>query len=182
MNRWSQLTLTRRAPASTSTQDLIGAGESQTIEFKSTARINLHTQERDSRMEHVIIKTVCGFLNSEGGLLLIGVEDGGAVLGLSDDMKSLGAKQDRDSYELFLRQLLESNLSKTTAGTVRISFDVVDGKDVCLVSAASAGNPVFAVPVKGAGSSTSEFWVRIGNATRQLHGDEMVDYQRSHWD
>jgi hypothetical protein len=170
------------APVVTTVHDLIGAGESQTVEFKSTARVNLHTHERDSRMEHVVVKTVCGFLNSEGGSLLIGLDDSGTVLGLDSDMKTLGAKQDRDGYELFLRQLLDSHLSTTTAGIVRVTFPTVDGQDVCVVSTASAAKPVFAVPAKGSGSSSSEFWVRIGNATRQLHGDEMVDYQRTHWD
>ena len=27
----------------------------------------------------------------------------------------------------------------------------------------------------------SEFWVRTGNATKQLHGDDMVEYHEEHW-
>ncbi len=38
------------APATTS--DLIASGEGQTVEFKSTARLNLHTQQADPKMEH----------------------------------------------------------------------------------------------------------------------------------
>ena len=26
-----------------------------------------------------------------------------------------------------------------------------------------------------------EFWLRVGNATRQIHGDDMLDYKISHW-
>ncbi|MEE4024137.1 hypothetical protein V1Y59_13715 [Gordonia sp. PKS22-38] len=33
------------------------------VEFKSSARINMHTGDKDARMEHVIVKTVSGFLN-----------------------------------------------------------------------------------------------------------------------
>ncbi|MDA8045712.1 MAG: ATP-binding protein, partial [Actinomycetota bacterium] len=44
------------------------------LEFKSTARWNLHTGAVDPKLEHVIVKTVCGFLNAEGGTLLIEVE------------------------------------------------------------------------------------------------------------
>ncbi|MXW61024.1 MAG: DUF262 domain-containing protein [Acidimicrobiaceae bacterium] len=36
--------------------DLLAVGESQTAEFKSTARVNLHTGAQDKRMEHVISK------------------------------------------------------------------------------------------------------------------------------
>jgi predicted HTH transcriptional regulator len=164
-----------------SVEDLIRAGESQTIEFKSTARYNAHIEKPDARLEHVIVKTVCGFLNAEGGSLIIGVADDGSVLGLEEDLATLGAKANRDGYELFLRQLLDNGLSVSTAATVRIRFPVVDGKEICLVSVAASGRPVFARPPKGSGVDGSEFWVRIGNATKQLHGDDMLAYEEDHW-
>ncbi len=160
--------------------DLLGVGESQTVEYKSTARLNLHTGKADKKMEHVIAKTVCGFLNAEGGTLLIGVDDTGSVLGLGDDMATLGSKANRDGYELFLRQHLDNSLSVPTAGIVRIAFERVGEGDVCLVSVAASGKPVFSRPHEG-GSVPTEFWVRIGNATKQLHGDDMMDYQSNHW-
>ena len=46
---------------------------------------NIHAGQADKKMEHVITKTVCGFLNSEGGTLLIGVNDAGQVVGLLAD-------------------------------------------------------------------------------------------------
>ncbi len=165
---------------STTLADLLAVGESQTVEYKSTARWNMHTEQADRKMEHAITKTVCGFLNSEGGTLLIGVDDDANALGLADDMQTLGSKANRDGYELFLRQHLDNNLSIQTAGIVRISFEPVGDADVCLVSVAASGKPVFSKPHEG-GQGPTEFWVRIGNATKQLHGDDMVEYQSSHW-
>jgi hypothetical protein len=107
--------------------DLLAIGESQNVEFKSTARWNVHTSQVDRKMEHVIAKTVCGFLNGEGGTLLIGVDDDAQVLGVDADMQTLGNKANRDGYELFLRQLLDNSLSIQTAGVVRIRFDEVAG-------------------------------------------------------
>ena len=166
--------------SSSTVVDLIAAGESQTVEFKSTARFNLHTGQPDKRMEHVIAKTVCGFLNAEGGKLLIGVDDDANVIGLGDDMRTLGAKANPDGYELFLRQLLDNTLSAPTAATVRIQFEPYAGNDVCVVTVAASAKPVFAKAVEG-GGPPSEFWVRIGNATKQLHGDDMIEYQDDHW-
>ena len=160
--------------------ELLAVGESQTVEFKSTARWNLRAGRLDKKMEHTVAKTVCGFLNAEGGKLLIGVDDDGGVLGLAADMQTLGAKGNRDGYELFLRQLLDNSLSVPTAGIVRIEFEAVANTDVCVISAASSGKPVFAKPHEG-GTSLTEFWVRTGNATKQLHGDDMLDYQDNHW-
>lgn len=158
--------------------ELIAAGESQRSEFKSTARFNLHTGQADKKMEQVIVKTVAGFLNSEGGTLLIGVADNGEVLGLNDDYSTM-SKGNRDGFELSLRQRLEASLSSSTAATVSFEFDQVQGKDVCVLRVAPAGKPVFAKPLDGSGAT--EFWVRIGNATNQLHGEDFVSYKDEHW-
>ncbi|MYC43920.1 MAG: ATP-binding protein, partial [Acidimicrobiaceae bacterium] len=125
-------------------------------------------------------KAVCGFLNAEGGKLLIGVDDQGTVLGLDADMRTLGSKGNRDGYELFLRQHLDSTLSILTVGTVRINFESQAGADVCVVTIAASAKPVFAKPLEGSGTP-SEFWVRMGNATKQIHGVDMVEYQSEHW-
>ncbi len=165
----------------TTLADLLAIGESQTVEYKSSARWNLHTEQADKRLEHVITKTVCGLLNAEGGRLLIGVDDGGNVLGLHNDMMTLGDKASRDDYERFLRQRLDSDLSIPTAAVVKVGFEQAAGADVCIVSVAPSGKPVFAKSRNG-GNSPTEFWVRVGNATKQLHGDDMLEYQSSHWD
>lgn len=169
-------------PADPTLDDLIGGGESQTTEFKSSARWNLHTGTADPKMEHVIVKTVCGFLNAEGGVLLIGVDDSGTCVGIDQDLSTLGSKKDLDGFELFLRQLLETNLSAPTAATVRIRFAQHSGRTIAVVSVAASGKAVFAKPFKApGGSDPSEFWVRTGNQTKQLHGDNMVTYQDEHW-
>lgn len=162
--------------------ELIAAGENQTVEFKSSARHNAHTGESDDRLEQVIVKTVCGFLNAEGGTVFIGVADDGRPTGIDADLSTLRNKANVDGYELFLRQLLESGLSVPTAGTVRIAFERVNDVQVCAMTVAASGKPVFAKPLKAqGGTEASDFWVRMGNQTRQLHGDDMVHYQSQHW-
>ena len=69
-------------------------------EFKSTLRIYLHTMQRDTKMEHAIIKTINGFLNADGGTLVVGVNDNGEALGL--DMDSF---ENEDKIELHLGNL-----------------------------------------------------------------------------
>lgn len=150
------------------------------LEFKSSARWNIRSGSPDKKIEHAITKAVCAFLNAEGGTLLVGVDDDGQVLGLENDYHSLGSKGNRDGYELYLRQLLVNCLSIQTAGVVRIRFESIDTRDICVVSVAASGRPAFTKPVEG-GQGPSEFWVRIGNASRQLHGDDMIEYQTQHW-
>ena len=159
--------------------DLIEGGESEVVEFKSTARWNLRTLQPDKKLEHVFVKTVCGFLNAEGGTLLIGVQDDGKILGLDCDLQTLRSKPNMDGYELFLRTSLDNNLSVPTAGVVKIRFEQVNETDVCTVAVAASAKPVFAKDVPN--GEPTEFWVRVGNATKQLYGNEMLDYQASHW-
>ena len=71
--------------------ELMSAGESNRVEFKSSARWNLHTGARDDKMELAIAKTVAGFLNSDGGTLLIGVDDDGRAIGLVHDFSTVKA-------------------------------------------------------------------------------------------
>lgn len=170
----------RKTWVPTTAEDLIAAGESQTMEFKSSGRWNVHTNTHDPKLGQILVKAVCGFLNAEGGILLIGVDDNGQVLGIEEDFTTLGTKQNTDGYELFLRQLLDDTLSAPTAPTVRIRFPEVAAKTICQVSVAASGRPIFAKPAKG-GADASEFWVRVGNATKQLHGDDLIKYQEEHW-
>ncbi len=177
---FDQLWGTLKRVETPSVEELVKSEESQQLEFKTTTRRNIRTGEIDPKRVHVVVKTVCGFLNSEGGSLVIGVGDSGAVVGIEDDLATLG-KNDEDAYELFLRQALDNNLSAPTAATVKIKFHQIEGRVICELVVAPSGLPVFASPVKGEGPSGSQFWVRVGNGTKQLHGEDMVKYQQEHW-
>ena len=43
------------------------------MEFKSTLRWNLFSDKTDKAIENSCLKTVAGYLNSDGGVLLVGV-------------------------------------------------------------------------------------------------------------
>ena len=55
--------------------ELIASDETYEVEFKSTARWNLREERKDKRMEDAVVKTIAGFLNTDGGTLFIGVDD-----------------------------------------------------------------------------------------------------------
>ena len=64
---------------------LIRSGESASLEFKSTMRQNLRSGKAGKEIELAWLKSVVAFLNTEGGILLIGVSDQGEILGLEAD-------------------------------------------------------------------------------------------------
>ncbi len=166
-------------PAATGTDAelarLIAAGESAGLEFKATARVNLHTGAPDKRMEDVILKTVAGFWNAAGGTLLVGVADDGTPLGLDADLRTLGRKPDLDGLELFLTELLLGGRLHLS-GLLAVSFGRVAGKTVCKLAVEAAAGPVW-VTVGG----LERFYVRTGNSTRELSPSETHEYVRRHW-
>lgn len=165
----------RRPPAHVA--DLIAAGESAHVEFKSTARFNLRSGQRDDRIEAVVAKTVAGLLNAEGGTLLVGVDDSGTVLGLADDL-ALMRSPDLDSFELWLHDYLTRVLGAPAVALVRVSFPAVAGTPICRVDVAASPRPVFVRAPKG---EEVQFHVRLGNSTRQLSVAEAIEYAAQHF-
>lgn len=154
---------------------LIAAGESAGLEFKATARVNLHTGAPDKRMEDAVLKTVAGFWNAAGGTLLVGVADDGTPLGLDADLGTLGKKRDLDGLELFLTDLLLGGRLHLS-GLLAVSFGAPAGKTVCKLEVAAAAGPVW-VTVGG----LERFYVRTGNSTRELSPSETHEYVRRRW-
>lgn len=161
---------------------LLAAGESARVEFKSTARVNLRTGEKDVKMEQVIVKTVSAFLNSDGGNLLIGVDDGGTPLGLDPDFATL-RQPDADRFELWLRDLLTTTLGQSTAAIVVVAIESVPTADgdllVCRITCPPSPRPVYLRPATK--NASTEFWLRTGNSTRQLGVDQAAEYVMHRW-
>ncbi|MFN8623597.1 MAG: ATP-binding protein [Chloroflexota bacterium] len=167
-----------RGVAGASVRELIARGEGERVELKATARWNTKTGAKDARMEEEVLVTVAGFLNAAGGTLLIGVDDDGAIHGLDEDYAVVPGR-DRDGFELWLRTLMGERLGRAVTADVGVSFEAIDGKDVCRVDVAPAERPVFLGT--GGGARTADFHLRVGNATRRLLTDEVLDYQRRRW-
>ncbi|MGL6279658.1 MAG: AlbA family DNA-binding domain-containing protein [Gaiella sp.] len=163
----------RTTPRALATSELVAGGETGRVEFKSTARRNLQTGERDARMELVVAKSLAGFLNADGGTLLVGVADDGTILGVETDYE-LCRKPDRDGFELWLRDFLSGRLGTAALADVELSFEALAGREVCRIDVAPSSEPVFLAQPGGA--RTADLYVRMGNSTRKLLTDEALAY------
>ncbi|WP_425425755.1 AlbA family DNA-binding domain-containing protein [Actinomyces ruminicola] len=160
--------------------DVARQGESERLELKSSARVNMHTGRRDDAMETVAAKTVAAFLNSRGGTLLLGVDDDGRLIGLDPDYATL-RQPDADRFELFLRSLWRVRLGANAAALPRLDFaPATDGSgEVCRVTVPPSPVPVYLKGPKGNGGT--ELWVRVGNSTQRLEVDDAVSYVARRW-
>lgn len=111
-------------------RSLIEAGESAVVEFKSTARHNLHTAARDDAITWAIVKTIAAFMNTHGGTLLVGVDDRGHPVGIESDYPHVKGK-DRDGWELWLTATVKNALGPIAATDVPVRFCTMDRQTIC---------------------------------------------------
>jgi hypothetical protein len=77
-------------------QELLNIGdENQTFERKASMLYDYKKKQCNDELKHVIAKSVAGFMNKDGGTLLIGVRDDRTVLGLEKDYECLKGRVPR---------------------------------------------------------------------------------------
>lgn len=166
-------------------REVVQRGESDSLEFKSSARWNMRTGKRDDAMETVIAKTVAAFMNSGGGTLLIGVDDDGRLIGMGPDYSTLKTP-DSDRFELWIRDMWGQRMGTNAAALPRLDFseasDPQEGyerQEVCRVTIPPSPHHVYLRGPKGKGEA--ELWVRVGNSTRRLEVADAVQYVSIRW-
>ena len=126
--------------------DLVLQPESEILEFKSSvwARYNNETGEiireqksRDLRLEDSVVKSVAAFLNTQGGKLIIGVQDQPQrkVVGIEPDFKYSGKSRDVESFQNSLRDLIKTATNDPViVGTfVEIRIESIEDKSICVI-------------------------------------------------
>ncbi|MBU0996406.1 MAG: ATP-binding protein [Proteobacteria bacterium] len=147
-------------------EELIKKGEDDKTEFKSTLRVNMHTNEIDKRMEISVLKTIVGFLNTKSGTLLIGVSNKGEITGLGKDRF-----ETQDKYSLHLNNIIKEKIGKKYLHLIDFNFVKINEKSVLKIDCRKSKKPIF---LKN--QNEEEFYIRIGPSTAQLKGSELVDY------
>ncbi len=141
-------------------------GESSEVEFKSTLRVNLHTGNKDHRMEMAVLKTIAGFLNTNGGLLTIGIANDGTPLGIDND-----AFENEDKMSLHLVNLVKSHIGHIILPYVHMRFEDYNRYRVMIVECSKGKSPVF---VKD--GATEHFYIRTGPSTTELNPSQIHEY------
>ena len=147
-------------------RELIEAGEGLSLEFKSTLQWDVVHNLQNKGLREASLKTIAAFMNSEGGTLLIGVEDSGALFGLERDLSLLGGSTDK--FLQLINTLVANRIGVEFSQHVATRLDSADGKQVCVVDVSKSPVPAYV----GGG----EFYMRSGNTTRSLNPQETHSY------
>jgi tetratricopeptide (TPR) repeat protein len=175
---------------------LIRGGENEFVEFKSSAlwsknlskadiaaseSRDLHKYGRDTS-KVVIAKTIAGFLNTEGGNLIIGIREdkGGGRNGILGIEKEYPRLRDpcTDGYRRMLideiiRKYLPPEIYHHLGRYLRIHFMNAEGRTLCWLEIKRADDVVF-VKIQ----DDEIFYIRIDAETRQIADRALVDYVR----
>lgn len=155
---------------------LIGKGEGFFLEFKETLRYDARKGEISKEMEKMVMKTVVGFLNADGGTLIIGVNDDGKITGLDNDYKTL-PKKNRDGFENHFNLLVKTMIGLSFAKYVSLRFESIEDKDICMITVREGHKPAYLI----SGDKKEDFYVRVGNSTQPFSMSETSEYIKTHW-
>jgi len=184
-----------------SLKDVITAGETHNIEFKSDVlwsskytREDIENHRPQSKALRaygkntsriIIAKTLAGFLNSDGGTLIIGVKEDkekktDEVIGVELEY-SLLRDASKDGYRRMIVDLIKDYLPSSFFNQLNkyftIKFEIIDGLTVCGIVVVKSDKKVF-LKLQG----KDYFYIRTDASTREIMGEEIVDYCDSRFD
>jgi hypothetical protein len=145
---------------------LIEAGESSTLEFKSTMRTNLKTGKTGKEIELAWLKGIVSFMNSDGGILLIGVADDGTIRGIAEDNFA-----NEDKIRLHFKSLITHHIGPEFARFIRMKIITIDEHMVLVIECERVRKPIFLKVGKN-----EDFFVRSGPANMKMSMSQMIKY------
>jgi len=150
---------------------IIRIGESKTIEFKQSLSVDVKTGKKEKYIEKAILKTLVAFLNTNGGVLLVGVSDNKDIVGIQEEIEKY--YKNTDKFFLHIKNLIKSSIGENFYNY--INYDLVDfeSKKVLRFECEVSNEPCF--------YELKEFYVRTKPATDKLEGQKMYEYIKTHF-
>lgn len=143
--------------------------ETDVLEFKSSIAYPAEAIgcDIDTQMK-VIVKTLAGFMNANGGKLLIGVNDNGEAIGIENEYELLNSSQkdsyhyktDKDGYQSKIRVSIRHYLTNVAEDYVSISFLEHKEKTICSIDIQPSKSVIW--------FNEREAYKRLGNSTIHL--------------
>lgn len=145
---------------------LISTGESKYLEFKETLSWDVRKEEKAKYIETSALKTIAAFLNTDGGTLLVGVNDDGEILGLESEIQKLHRGK-QDKFLLHFKNLVNDKIGAKFYPKLNWEIQLEDKKEVLIVNVQPASEPCFI---------EDAFYVRTNPSTDQLTGEKQFKY------
>lgn len=158
-----------------SVERLLQEGEDEDVEFKASLRWDYKERRVNKELEYAVAKSIAGFMNAEGGTLLIGVTDEKTAVGLDVDYSTL-KKKSSDGFILHLIRILNNYLGKEYSAFLSANIIHFKGKDICRIDVLPSSKPVYVVR-----DGQEEFFLRALASTQPMQIKEAYEYIKLHW-
>ena len=156
-------------------EEIIQMGEGKYIEFKPTLLYNFKTGELGIGIKYKIAKAIAAFLNTNGGILYIGVKNERNVQGLEYDYSILDGNK-KDKLKLEFDQLTEYFFPAFVSNYIQTQILEIQGKDVYVIRVYASKKPVLLRNKKG-DFVKKEFYKRTEASSILIHDlEEVIDY------
>lgn len=177
-----------------STQDLIRNGENGEVEFKKDVLWSSNYSSEDIKnhrpqsaelhkygkatSKYIIAKTLAGFLNTEGGILVIGAfehKDGNVeITGIEAEYEKIKDKTS-DGYRRMLVDLVQEYFSTEIFNRFshyfQLAFEECDSKILCKITVNRSDVRAF-LQIK----NEELFYIRVDASTRAISGSQLIEY------
>jgi len=150
---------------------ILRTGESKTIEFKQTLSMDVKTGKKEKIIEKAILKTLDAFLNTIGGILLVGVSDNKKITGIQGEIKKY--YKNNDKFLLHFKNLVKTKIGENFYPLINYRLVNVENCKILRIDCNPSDVPCY--------FESKEFYVRTNPATDKLEGPKMVDYIQRHF-
>ena len=146
--------------------------ENNFLELKYSFQHNKQNGNSSEDSKEKVLVAVNSFMNTDGGVILLGVENNYEVCGVNKDMEHF---ESREKLKSAINNYLFSKLKPPLyTKDIRITFEEVEDKIVCKVTVPKAEKPIFI-------KDNEEFYIRADGTSRKLPPIEMLEYVRDHF-
>jgi hypothetical protein len=155
--------------------DLIAGGETNKVEFKSSLIWDYRRKQATKETKIAVARAISSFMNSDGGFLLIGIDDEKDIIGLEKDLAQ--THNNLDEFELTFTNTINNYLGKVNRPLINIRFEKMEDNDVAIVQVKPSPHPVYLK----CEDKKEEFYIRSGNSSQPLDISEATQYIKEHW-
>jgi Putative DNA-binding domain len=154
-------------------RERIAQGEGQRLEFKSTfmrcmrSLDTVQDEQTTRKLRQSVLKSICAFLNSDGGELIVGIDNKGTPLGIEHDYPLISkGKNYEDPQEMWRQELfrtIQSNFHDSNAiipGMVLVECIEFEGRTVAWITVLRSSRVRLMRSKLGEKSSPYEAFVR----------------------
>jgi hypothetical protein len=146
-------------------------GESTTVEFKESFSLDVRKETKEKYIELSALKTIVAFLNTNGGVLLVGVTDAGDIPGIRSEVEKF--HKSNDTFLLHFKNQLKQRVGEQNYPFINQHLVDIGDANVLMVDCKPATAPCYL--------DGKEFYVRTNPSTDKLEGPKLVEYVQNHF-